>query len=64
MEEKKDFLKEWADFIGDPFDLGSFTWGMVAGGIVVVTVEGVVLYFAWPYIASFLFGTQVAKVMK
>jgi hypothetical protein len=65
--EQKDFLKEWAEFLGangDPWDWDSFKWGVVAGGIVVVAVEGVILYFAWPYIASFLLGAQVAKAVR
>jgi hypothetical protein len=64
MEEKKDFLKEWSQFLGDPWDWDSFKWGMLAGGIVVVAVEGVILYLTWPYIVGFLFGTQAARAVK
>jgi hypothetical protein len=65
--EGKDFLKEWSQFLGvqgDPWDWDSFKWGMLAGGIAVVAVEGVILYFAWPYIIEFLFGTQAAKAVS
>lgn len=37
-----------------PQDVGSFMWGMVAGGIVMVVVGGVVLYFTWPAFVGFL----------
>jgi len=38
----------------DPFDLGSFMWGMLAGGVITVAVGGVILYFAAPYLMQAL----------
>jgi len=36
------------------FDLGSFGWGMLTGGILMVVAGGVILYFAWPTLAAIL----------
>lgn len=35
-----------------PMQIESFFWGMVAGGVVMVVVGGVVLYFAWPLVGA------------
>jgi len=48
----------------DPPDIGSFLWGMVAGGIVVVVIEGVVLYFTWPIFLGFIKGLVGAEAVK
>ena len=37
-----------------PQDIGSFMWGMVAGGIVMVVLGGVILYFTWPAFLALL----------
>lgn len=34
------------------FDLGSFGWGILTGGIIMVVIGGVAVYFAWPTIAA------------
>lgn len=44
-----------------PFDLSSFLWGIVAGGIITIVVEGVAIYFTWPYVLSFLKGAALIK---
>ena len=38
----------------EPLDIGSFFWGMVTGGIVMVVIGGVVLYFTWPAFLALL----------
>lgn len=38
----------------DPPDIGWFMWGMLAGGILTVVVEGIVLYFTWPFLVGAL----------
>ena len=54
--------------LGNPFDWESFQWGMVAGGVIVTTVGGVVLYFTWPYILAacqaFPFFREMAAAYK
>lgn len=34
------------------WDWGSFGWGVLAGGVIAVAVGGIVLYFAWPTLAT------------
>jgi len=61
-------IEEWAKFFGekagDPWDWGSFGWGMLAGGIVTLVVEGVALYFTWPALIAFLKGIFGAEVVR
>jgi len=47
----------------DPWDWVSFGWGIVAGGIIIATVGGAVLYLTWPYIFAFLKTVPVFKEM-
>jgi len=42
-------------------DLNTFLWGMLAGFVVTVVVEGVALYFTWPYLASALGALGAVK---
>jgi hypothetical protein len=45
----------------DPPDLTSFLYGMLAGGLITLMVEAVVLYFTWPYIVSALGALGAVK---
>lgn len=50
----------------DPPELGAFLWGMLAGSIVTVVVEGVAIYFAWPFLVEglkLLVGTEAIREM-
>jgi hypothetical protein len=47
--------------LGDSPDINSFLWGMLAGFIATVVVEGVALYFTWPYLASALTAWGAVK---
>ena len=49
---------------GDPPDVGSFLWGMLAGTIVMVVIEGVVIYFTWPFLVGALKGWVGAEAMR
>jgi hypothetical protein len=66
-EEGRRFLEEWrglAEQVGQQlpdWDWGSFLWGVAAGGIITIVVEGVVLFFTWPWIAGFLGIKALAK---
>lgn len=54
-----------AGVVPTEFDWGSFSWGILAGGIIVAVAGGIVLYFAWPTIATALgLYTLIPKWMR
>jgi hypothetical protein len=44
-----------------PEDFTAFLYGMLAGGLITLAVEAVILYFTWPYIMSALGALGVKK---
>jgi len=71
---EKDFVGEWQKFfenavtaLGDPWDWASFGWGIVAGGLITLVVEGVTLYFTWPIwlslIETLVGGTAIREIL-
>lgn len=68
---EQDFVGEWQRFLqsalGDPFDLESFGWGVLAGGVITLVVEGVTLYFTWPIwlslIETLVGGTAIREIL-
>jgi len=46
------------------FDLGSFLWGMLVGGIVTAGVAAAAIYFAWPYIVKAIGAAEIARTIR
>jgi len=60
-----DVIKEWSEFLGDPWDWSSFGWGMLAGSIVTIALGGVTLYFTWPYLIGIIRGVaSTEEILK
>jgi len=70
----EDFVGEWQRFfenagntLGDPWDWNSFVWGIAAGGVITLVVEGLTLYFTWPIwlelIETLVGGTAIREIL-
>lgn len=50
--------------MSEDFDWTAFGWGMLVGSFVTVVAEGVILYFAWPYVLGALKTWVGAEALK